>query len=109
MIEAIAAPEPLAEIRCADPAQLVRVAWHPGNRHLPTQLTGKALRIRRDHVIEEMVRGPAVPASSKSTRRSTPKAAPMPPPKPTRTATTIMTTTTTNAHHDHDHHHGHAL
>ena len=36
---------------------LVRVAWHLGNRHLPTQIMAKGLRIRRDHVIEEMVKG----------------------------------------------------
>lgn len=57
LIEVVAAPEPLIEIRCKDPSDLVRVAWHLGNRHLPTQLMAKALRIRRDHVIEEMVRG----------------------------------------------------
>jgi urease accessory protein len=57
MIEVVAAPEPLAEIRGADPLHLVRIAWHLGNRHLPTQIVGRGLRIRRDHVIEEMVRG----------------------------------------------------
>jgi urease accessory protein len=57
LIEVIAAPEPLVEIRGVDPHHLVRVAWHLGNRHLPTQITGKGLRIRRDHVIEAMVRG----------------------------------------------------
>src|ERR1700752_3027623 len=57
LIEVVAAPEPLVEIRGADPAHLVRIAWHLGNRHLPTQIVGKGLRIRRDHVIEEMVRG----------------------------------------------------
>jgi urease accessory protein len=57
LIEVVAAPEPLAEIRGADPLHLVRVAWHLGNRHLPTQIVGKGLRIRRDHVIEAMVRG----------------------------------------------------
>lgn len=57
LIEIVAAPEPLAEIRCKDAHHLVRVAWHLGNRHLPTQITGKGLRIRRDHVIEAMVRG----------------------------------------------------
>jgi urease accessory protein len=54
LIEVIAAPEPLLEIRCADPLHLARVAWHLGNRHLPTQLLPKALRIRRDHVIADM-------------------------------------------------------
>ena len=34
---------------------LIRIAWHLGNRHLPTQLVPGALRIRRDHVIEDMV------------------------------------------------------
>ena len=57
LIEVVAAPEPLVEIRGTDPHHLVRVAWHLGNRHLPTQIVGKGLRIRRDHVIEEMVKG----------------------------------------------------
>jgi urease accessory protein len=57
LIEVVAAPEPLAEIRGADPHHLIRVAWHLGNRHLPTQIMPKGLRIRRDHVIEAMVRG----------------------------------------------------
>jgi urease accessory protein len=57
LIEVVAAPEPLIEIRGADPLHLVRVAWHLGNRHLPTQIMAKGLRIRRDHVIEAMVKG----------------------------------------------------
>jgi len=57
LIEVVAAPESLIEIRGADPHHLIRVAWHLGNRHLPTQIMAKALRIRRDHVIEVMVRG----------------------------------------------------
>jgi urease accessory protein len=57
LIEVVAAPEPLAEIRGSDPHHLIRVAWHLGNRHLPTQIMAKALRIRRDHVIEAMVKG----------------------------------------------------
>ena len=57
LIEVVAAPEPLFEIRCSDPHHLIRIAWHLGNRHLPTQIIGKGLRIRRDHVIEAMVKG----------------------------------------------------
>jgi urease accessory protein len=57
LIEVVAAPEPLAEIRGADPQHLVRIAWHLGNRHLPTQIMAQGLRIRRDHVIEAMVKG----------------------------------------------------
>lgn len=57
LVEVVAAPEPLIEIRCNDPLHLVRVGWHLGNRHLPTQIMAKGLRIRRDHVIEAMVKG----------------------------------------------------
>jgi urease accessory protein len=57
LIEVVAAAEPLLEIRGSDPHHLIRVAWHLGNRHLPTQIMPKALRIRRDHVIEAMVKG----------------------------------------------------
>ena len=55
IIEIVAAKEPLAEITASNPAHLVRLAWHLGNRHLPTQLAGDRLLIRRDHVIEDML------------------------------------------------------
>ena len=57
LIEVVAAPELLIEIRGNDAQHLVRVAWHLGNRHLPTQIATGGLRIRRDHVIEAMVKG----------------------------------------------------
>jgi urease accessory protein len=56
IVEVVAAPEQLLEIRGADAAALTRIAWHLGNRHLPTELLKKSLRIRRDHVIEDMAR-----------------------------------------------------
>ncbi|WP_439528049.1 urease accessory protein UreE [Pannonibacter sp.] len=54
MIKVQAAPEDVVDITAPSPAGLLRIAWHLGNRHLPTQLLGDALRIRRDHVIEAM-------------------------------------------------------
>src|SRR5579872_2492264 len=54
LVEVVAAPEQLLEIRCTDPLHLARVAWHLGNRHLPTQLMARSLRVRRDHVIADM-------------------------------------------------------
>jgi len=51
-----AANEPVVDVSCNDTAELVRVAWHLGNRHLPTQLMGDRLRIREDSVIEDMLR-----------------------------------------------------
>ena len=50
-----AAAESLAEITCANETELMRVAWHLGNRHLATQIMGDRLRIREDHVIVDMV------------------------------------------------------
>ena len=57
LIEIVAAPEPLAEVRCNDPRQLARVAYHVGNRHAQAEILANRIRIRRDHVLEEMVRG----------------------------------------------------
>ena len=57
IVEVVAAPEELAEIRASDSLSLIRLAWHLGNRHLPTELTPRALRIRRDPVVEAMVLG----------------------------------------------------
>jgi urease accessory protein len=54
LVEVVAAPEPLLEIRCSDPLQLIRIAWHLGNRHVPVQVLARSLRIRRDHVLAEM-------------------------------------------------------
>jgi urease accessory protein len=52
-----AAPETLVEIKHEDPLQLMRLGWHLGNRHLPTEIRELALRIRPDHVIEDLLRG----------------------------------------------------
>jgi urease accessory protein len=50
-------PELLAEIAAASASELARLAWHIGNRHIDVQIVGDRLRIRRDHVIEEMLQG----------------------------------------------------
>jgi urease accessory protein len=52
-----AADEDLAEVRCATPEMLARIAWHLGNRHLSVQVTADAIRLRWDHVIVDMLRG----------------------------------------------------
>ncbi len=52
-----AAAELVVEVRHKDPNQLVRLAWHLGNRHLPTEIRNQVLRIRPDHVIEDMLHG----------------------------------------------------
>ena len=57
VVRVVAKPEPLLEIHAHGPAELVRIAWHLGNRHLPVQLLGDRIRIRADHVIADMVHG----------------------------------------------------
>jgi urease accessory protein len=52
-----AAAELVVEVRHKDPNQLMRLAWHLGNRHLPTEIRNQVLRIRPDHVIEDMLHG----------------------------------------------------
>jgi urease accessory protein len=52
-----AAPEPLAAVSAETPRALARLAWHLGNRHLPVAIEEARLLIRRDHVIEDMLRG----------------------------------------------------
>jgi urease accessory protein len=54
VLEVEALPEPVVEIRGSD---LVKFAWHLGNRHLPTEIRENALRIRPDHVVEAMLEG----------------------------------------------------
>ncbi len=55
LLKVQAAAEPIVEIRHKDPHQLMRLAWHLGNRHLPVEVRDQVLRIRPDHVIEEML------------------------------------------------------
>ena len=51
----IAATEVLIEVKHEDRRQLVRLAWHLGNRHLPTEIRENSLLFRPDHVIEDML------------------------------------------------------
>jgi urease accessory protein len=52
-----AANEPVLEIEAGSSPDLLRIAWHLGNRHLPLQVVGARLRIRADYVIADMVVG----------------------------------------------------
>jgi len=52
-----AAAEPVIEIAADSPGDLLRIAWHIGNRHLPLQVADGCLRLRADHVIAAMVEG----------------------------------------------------
>jgi len=51
------AAEPVIEIAAETATDLLRIAWHLGNRHLPLQALQDRLRIRADHVIAAMIEG----------------------------------------------------
>jgi urease accessory protein len=55
IVQIVARPEPLLEVRAASPQALVRLAWHIGNRHLAAQVFADRILIRRDHVIAHML------------------------------------------------------
>ena len=52
-----AAPENLIKLTAPTSANLMRIAWHIGNRHTPAEITPDALFILPDHVLVDMVRG----------------------------------------------------
>ena len=56
LVSVKAAAERLIEVRAGEGLPLLRIAWHLGNRHLPTEILTDALRIREDHVILDMLR-----------------------------------------------------
>jgi urease accessory protein len=49
----MAALEPVVKVT----GDLARLAWHIGNRHTPCQICADHLVIRRDHVLEAMLKG----------------------------------------------------
>ncbi len=50
-----AAEEPVVEVRHHDPRQLVRLAWHLGNRRVPAEIWPATLRVRPDPAVAEML------------------------------------------------------
>ena len=53
--EVVAAPEELMEGCAHDAQHLVTLAWHIGNRHLPAQIDGARILLRRDRIIRVML------------------------------------------------------
>src|SRR5882757_9823725 len=78
--------EKLIEISAGTALDTVRLAWHLGNRHTDVQIVRDKIRIRRDHVLEDMLRGLGA--------HLTPVDAAFDPEQPSPS-------------HEHAHHHGH--
>ncbi|MAR90843.1 MAG: urease accessory protein UreE [Pseudomonadota bacterium] len=52
-----AASETVSTVTSADPHQVLRAAYHLGNRHVPLQIGAGWLRYQHDHVLDAMVAG----------------------------------------------------
>lgn len=50
-----ARPESLLHVTCANPFELMRAAYHLGNRHVALQLGDGWLRLPEDHVLKAML------------------------------------------------------
>lgn len=59
LVEIVARPEPLYEIRAANLSDLARIAWMLGDRHLAVEISERRLRIRRDPTVEKLLSGAA--------------------------------------------------
>ncbi len=51
LVQVVPATEDLLEIK----GDILRLAWHIGNRHMPCQIETDRLLIQRDHVIRDML------------------------------------------------------
>lgn len=81
------APEQLLEVCAHNALDTVRLAWHLGNRHTDVQIVGDHIRLRRDHVLENMLRGLGAHVSQLDAPFDPEPASP-------------------HGHHHHDHDHG---
>jgi urease accessory protein len=57
VIQISAASETVSSVASNQPQQLMRAAYHLGNRHVTLQIGEGWLRYRHDHVLDEMVLG----------------------------------------------------
>lgn len=53
----VAADEPVMRVTADTPHDLMRAAYHLGNRHVPLQLGDGWLRLEQDHVLRDMLLG----------------------------------------------------
>ena len=57
LVEVVAEPERLVEVRGNDLTHLARLAWHLGDRHVPVQVLTNRLRMRGDAALEVLLKG----------------------------------------------------
>jgi urease accessory protein len=55
VVRIIAKPEPVMTVTAAIPLDLLRAAYHLGNRHIPLEITATYLRLSSDPVLKSML------------------------------------------------------
>jgi urease accessory protein len=102
-VDVVAEPEPLIEVRGNDLTHLARLAWHLGDRHAPVQVLANRLRMRRDELLETLLKSLGA--------RLTPIEAPFDPEGGAYATQAAHHHTHDHDHcghdHSHDHHHHH--
>jgi urease accessory protein len=57
LVRVVAAVEPVYLVHCESPFQLMRAAYHLGNRHVPLEIGDGWLKLKRDSVLRDMLLG----------------------------------------------------
>ena len=57
LVRVVAATEQVYLVRCASPLQLMRAAYHLGNRHVPLEIGDGWIKLKRDAVLRDMLLG----------------------------------------------------
>ena len=57
LVRVVAAPEKVYLVRCESTLQLMRAAYHLGNRHVPLEIGAGWLKLKRDGVLRDMLLG----------------------------------------------------
>ena len=55
LVEVVAAPEQLLEVRAPDLSALARLAWQLGDRHIAVEIRPNRLRVRREPAVEALL------------------------------------------------------
>jgi len=55
LVRVTAKPEPILTVTAPTPLDLLRAAYHLGNRHVPVEITANYLRLSPDPVLREML------------------------------------------------------
>lgn len=55
LVRIVAKPEPVLTVSASHPLELLRAAYHLGNRHIPLEITATYLRLSPDSVLQSML------------------------------------------------------